>query len=129
MHRLPRMLVTAPILAIGLSLAGCSSDISKFDPTDLMDKWFADQKTPLKGERKALFPEGTPGVRQGVPPDLVKGYQPPPEPPPEDQPPAPLTRRPGGPDPERRRRGRLAAGPGHHPCPAGRPPHHRPHRR
>jgi hypothetical protein len=29
-----------------------------------------------------VFPEGVPGVPQGVPPDLVKGYQPPAETPP-----------------------------------------------
>ena len=27
-----------------------------------------------------MFPGGVPGVPQGVPPELVKGYQPPPEP-------------------------------------------------
>ena len=30
-----------------------------------------------------MFPEGVPGVPQGVPPELVQGYQPPPEPVPE----------------------------------------------
>lgn len=91
MNRLPRTLVVAPLIATALLLSGCSSfDTSKFDPTDLLDKWFAEQKKPLPGERKELFPQGTPGVQQGVPPDLVKGYQPPPEPPPpEDQPPEP----------------------------------------
>jgi hypothetical protein len=88
MNRLPRILA-ASLLAIGLALSGCA-DTSKLDPTDLLDNMFADQKTPLKGERRPLFPQGTPGVQQGVPPELVKGYQPPPEPPPaEDQPPAP----------------------------------------
>jgi hypothetical protein len=82
------MLVAASILAIGLALAGCSLDSSRFDPTDLLDSMFANQKTPLKGERKPLFPQGTPGVQQGVPPELVKGYQPQAEPPPpEEQPP------------------------------------------
>jgi hypothetical protein len=91
MNRLPRILAFASLAAIAFALAGCGFDTSKFDPTDLLDGMFADQKTPLKGERKALFPEGTPGVQQGVPPELVKGYQPPPETPPrdEDQPPAP----------------------------------------
>ena len=40
--------------------------------------WF-DTKKPLPGERKELFPAGVPGVSRGVPPDLVKGNQPPPE--------------------------------------------------
>jgi hypothetical protein len=47
---------------------------------DLMP--FGTRKTPLPGERRAVFPEGVPGVPQGVPPEMVKGYQPPPEPPP-----------------------------------------------
>ena len=91
MDRLPRIFAFASLATIGLAFAGCSLDTSKFDPTDLLDNMFAEQKKPLAGERKPLFPEGTPGVQQGVPPDLVKGYQPPPEQPPpeEDQPPAP----------------------------------------
>src|SRR6266545_8358426 len=56
-------------LTIGLALAGCSS----FDPTDLAD-WISPKK-PLPGERRAVFPEGVPGVPQGVPPELTKGYQ------------------------------------------------------
>ena len=39
-------------------------------------------KKPLPGERRAGVSEGVPGVPQGVPPDMVKGYQPPPEAPP-----------------------------------------------
>ena len=39
-------------------------------------------KKPLPGERRAVFPEGVPGVPQGVPREMVKGYQPPPEAPP-----------------------------------------------
>jgi hypothetical protein len=93
MDRLPRILAFASLAAIALALAGCGFDTSKVDPTDLLDNIFSDQKKPLQGERKPLFPEGTPGVQRGVPPDLVKGYQPPPEPPPpEDQPPAPKSK-------------------------------------
>jgi hypothetical protein len=87
MVRLPRMVAVALVMALALPLADCT-DFSKFDPTDLMDGLFADQKKPLPGDRKPLFPEGTPGVQQGVPPDLVKGYQPPPEPPDDSQQPA-----------------------------------------
>ena len=74
MNRLARTLTLASALALGLLLSNCSS----FDPTDIMDNLFASQKKPLPGERKALFPQGTPGVQQGLPPELVKGYQPPP---------------------------------------------------
>jgi hypothetical protein len=74
MNRLARMVTVASTLSLVLLLSNCSS----FDPTDIMDNMFAGQKKPLPGERKPLFPSGTPGVSQGVPPELVKGYQPPP---------------------------------------------------
>lgn len=66
------------LLVAGPFLAGCSSS-SDFDPTDALDKldfFNLNQEKKLKGERKALFPEGVPGVSQGIPPDLVKGHQP-----------------------------------------------------
>ena len=69
-----RIVLIVSLLACGLTLAGCET----FDPTE----WF-NTKKPLQGERKAVFPEGVPGVPQGVPADLVQGYQPPPEPVPE----------------------------------------------
>ena len=71
-HRNP--LVIATVLLLGLALGGCGS----MDPAD----WF-NPKKPLPGERTAVFPSGVPGVPQGVPPELVQGYQPPPEPPPQ----------------------------------------------
>jgi hypothetical protein len=72
MNRLARMVTAASTLSLVLLLSNCSS----FDPTDIMDNMFASQKKPLPGERKPLFPSGTPGVAQGVPAELVKGYQP-----------------------------------------------------
>jgi hypothetical protein len=84
---LPRMVAVASVLALALPLANCA-DFSKFDPTDTLSNIFPDQKKPLPGDRKPLFPEGVPGVAQGVPPDLVKGYQPPPEPTDDSQQPA-----------------------------------------
>jgi hypothetical protein len=77
MNRLARTLTVASTLSLVLLLSNCSS----FDPSDIMDNMFASQKKPLPGERKPLFPEGTPGVTQGLPPELVKGYQAPPPPP------------------------------------------------
>jgi hypothetical protein len=74
MNRLVRTAIAASTLSLVLLLSNCSS----LDPTDLIDRVFASQKKPLPGDRKPLFPSGTPGVAQGVPPDLVKGYQPPP---------------------------------------------------
>lgn len=67
--RRPRALLTLLLLAVGLSLAGCEN----------LEDLFSNKK-PLPGERKAVFPEGVPGVPHGVPAELVKGYQPPPEP-------------------------------------------------
>lgn len=97
MQRLSRMLMIAPALCLGLMLAGCSS----FDPSDIAD-WFTAAKKPLPGDRKELFPGGTPGVSQGLPPDLVKGYQPPPP----DAQPAP------DPDqPKAKKKPRVAAAP------------------
>jgi len=74
MNRLARTLTVASTLSLALLLANCSD----FDPSDIMDGMFASQKKPLPGERKPLFPQGTPGVTRGLPPELVKGYQPPP---------------------------------------------------
>ncbi len=74
MNRLARLVTVVATLSLPLLLADCSS----FDPTDIMDNMFASQKKPLPGDRKPLFPEGTPGVTQGLPAELVKGYQAPP---------------------------------------------------
>jgi hypothetical protein len=74
-----RILTTAALLS-GLALAGCDS----FDPLDKFQDWdiMGTSKTPLKGERRPVFDNGVPGVPQGVPPELVKGYQQPAEEPP-----------------------------------------------
>jgi len=78
-----RSLLTVAALAAGLAASGCSGSgglsnaLNNFDPESLFN-----QKKPLPGDRKAVFPEGVPGVPQGVPPELTRGYQPPAEPPP-----------------------------------------------
>ncbi|MCF2523326.1 hypothetical protein [Bradyrhizobium sp. G127] len=71
MRRSQRLIAATVLASISIALAGCSS--GNFDPTDLMD-WF-DTKKKLPGERKPVFPEGVPGVEQGVPKDLYKGAQ------------------------------------------------------
>jgi hypothetical protein len=77
MVRGPRAILIA--LAVATSLAGCSS--SSFDPENLTDKLdFLNPKKKLAGDRKPVFPNGVPGVQQGVPPELMKGYQSPSEP-------------------------------------------------
>ena len=66
--------LAAAWLALCLPLAGCES----FDPSVLTD-WIPDSKKPLPGDRQPVFPQGVPGVSDGVPRELVKGNQPPPE--------------------------------------------------
>ncbi len=75
-----RSLVTVAALAFSLALAGCES----FDPLDKLSELdiMGTSKKPLPGERRPVFQSGVPGVPQGVPPEMVKGYQPPPEAPP-----------------------------------------------
>jgi hypothetical protein len=69
--------VPALLLALGLGLSGCET-------SDLMDKAqdtiadfnpFGTKKQPLPGQRRAVFPEGVPGVQQGVPAEMMKGAQ------------------------------------------------------
>ena len=75
MARFKRAAPAAFILAIGLSASACSSSGHSFDPSDLIpNNWFGtDEKLP--GERKPVFPEGVPGVSDGVPAELIKGHQ------------------------------------------------------
>src|SRR6516162_11549080 len=71
MTRFVRVGWTVGALLIGFSLVGCED----FDPTALFDSELFNTKKKLPGERIPVFPEGVPGVPQGVPPELVKGYQ------------------------------------------------------
>jgi hypothetical protein len=74
---------TAAALVFAFAVAGCDS-INGFDPLDKLSELdiMGTSKKPLPGERRPVFPEGVPGVPQGVPPELVKGYQAPVEEPP-----------------------------------------------
>jgi hypothetical protein len=63
------------------ALSACSSDFDPGDFADKLDFFHLNEKKKLPGERKELFPGGVPGVEQGIPPDLVKGYQAPQTPP------------------------------------------------
>jgi hypothetical protein len=69
MRRTPRLIAAAVLIAFTGVLGGCSS----FDPSDLLD--FLDTKKKLPGDRKPVFPEGVPGLEQGVPKDMYKGAQ------------------------------------------------------
>jgi hypothetical protein len=70
MRRPQRLIATAVLIALSGALAGCGSS-GNFDPSDLLD--FLDTKKKLPGDRKPVFPEGVPGLEQGVPKDLYKG--------------------------------------------------------
>ena len=71
MRRSQRLIAAAVLIALSGALAGCSSSLSNFDPSDLLD--FLDTKKKLPGERKPVFPDGVPGLEQGVPKQLYKG--------------------------------------------------------
>ena len=67
-----RLIAAAVLVALSGALAGCGGGgLSSWDPTDLLD--FLDTKKKLPGERKPVFPDGVPGLEQGVPKDLYKG--------------------------------------------------------
>jgi hypothetical protein len=67
-----RLIAATVLVALSGALAGCGGGgLSSFDPTDLLD--FLDTKKKLPGDRKPVFPEGVPGLEQGVPKDLYKG--------------------------------------------------------
>jgi hypothetical protein len=70
MRRPQRLIATAVLIALSGALAGCGSTAG-FDPSDLLD--FLDTKKKLPGDRKPVFPEGVPGLEQGVPKDLYRG--------------------------------------------------------
>jgi hypothetical protein len=69
---------TACALAAAALLAACTQG-GQFDPTELVSGDVLNSKKKIQGDREPLFPNGVPGAETGVPPDLVKGYQPPPE--------------------------------------------------
>lgn len=71
MRRPHRLIAAALLVAFAGALGGCSSGFGGgFDPTDMLD-WL-DTKKKLPGERKPVFPEGVPGMDQGVPKELYK---------------------------------------------------------
>ena len=72
MRRTSRLLAAACLLGFASVLGGCGSfGAPSFDPTDMLD--FLDTKKKAPGERKPVFPEGVPGINQGVPKEMVRG--------------------------------------------------------
>jgi hypothetical protein len=72
MRRSQRLIAACVLIALSGALAGCSS-VYNWDPTDMLD-WL-DTKKKLPGDRKPVFPNGVPGLEQGVPKELYKGSQ------------------------------------------------------
>jgi hypothetical protein len=77
MRRVKCVVLLVALLAVAPVLTGCGS-LDNFD-MDSLDIFGLNKKKKLPGERKELFPEGVPGVSQGIPPEYLKGNQPPPE--------------------------------------------------
>ena len=74
MRRSQRLIAAAVLISLSSVLAGCSDSLSKlgeWDPTDMLD--FLDTKKKIPGDRKPVFPEGVPGLEQGVPKQMYKG--------------------------------------------------------
>src|ERR1051326_118842 len=70
-----RAILPLAVMTLTFGLAGCGGGGNIGDLVDTVTGLIPDTKKPLPGERRAVFPEGVPGVPQGVPPELVKGYQ------------------------------------------------------
>jgi len=70
MRRMHRIVLFAGLVALAPVLAGCEN----FD-MDSLDVFHLNDKKKLPGERKEVFPEGVPGVSQGIPPEYLKGNQ------------------------------------------------------
>jgi hypothetical protein len=73
MRTLHRTILLTVLATFVPALAACSGG---FDP-DKLDVFGLNEKKKLPGERKELFPGGVPGVTQGIPPEYMKGNQPP----------------------------------------------------
>jgi hypothetical protein len=62
-------MIVLTALCVGFGLSGCANGNFELDPV----YWFPDGKKKLPGDRREVFPEGVPGVTQGIPPELVRG--------------------------------------------------------
>jgi hypothetical protein len=74
MRPFTRVILITSLLSIGFGLGACAD----FDPektVESLDVFGVTKKKPLPGERKDVFPGGVPGVSQGVPAELTRGYQ------------------------------------------------------
>lgn len=74
MRRITRIVFLVTLAAALPALSGCTD----FDP-DKLDIFGLNEKKKLPGDRKPVFPEGVPGVSQGIPAEYLKGNQPAPD--------------------------------------------------
>jgi hypothetical protein len=70
MRRFHRVALAALLIGTAPAISGCAD----FD-LDELDVFGLNTKKPLPGERHAVFPEGVPGVTQGIPSELMMGNQ------------------------------------------------------
>jgi hypothetical protein len=85
MRRLVRVMLVAfaPLALVGCGTSGGWDGVNSLGDSlsDMVHDFnpLGTAKKPLPGERRAVFPEGVPGVQQGVPTEMVRGDQPPPQ--------------------------------------------------
>jgi hypothetical protein len=77
-ERISSVMRAGAALVFVLALAACTPG-GQFDPTEVVSSDIFNSKKRISGDREPVFPQGVPGAESGVPPDLVRGYQPPPE--------------------------------------------------
>jgi len=77
-ERFSSVMRAGSVLVFVLVLAACTPG-GQFDPTEVVSSDIFNSKKRISGDREPVFPQGVPGAETGVPPDLVRGYQPPPE--------------------------------------------------
>src|SRR4051812_35757430 len=79
-----RSVLLGIVAALSLALGGCETGGFWDKANSVSDRFndamsdfspFGTAKKPLPGDRRAVFPEGVPGVQQGVPPELMRGNQ------------------------------------------------------
>ena len=79
-----RLVLLGIVAVLSLALGGCETGGFWDKANGVSDRFndmmtdfnpFGGGKKPLPGERRAVFPEGVPGVQQGVPPELMRGHQ------------------------------------------------------
>ena len=73
-----RLVYCIALLAAFVAVTSALTACSDFDP-DKLDVFGLNEKKKLPGDRKELFPQGVPGVTQGIPPEYMKGNQPAPD--------------------------------------------------